>query len=80
MLRNAHLQGAKLFNTHLRFTVIEGAHLEGASLDWVSGLTQTQINFAIGDERTALPEGLTRPAHRTKSGAEEGGPHPESRP
>ena len=37
------------------------SHLEGASLRDASGLTQEQLDVACGDDRTQLPDGLTRP-------------------
>ena len=70
-LRGAHLEGAELAEAHLeyvdlRYTHLEGAdlwkaHLEGADLRNAKGLTQAQIDDAIIDERTKLPEGITRP-------------------
>ena len=38
------------------------AHLEGAHLTQAKGLTQEQIDWAIGDEETTLPNGVVRPA------------------
>jgi hypothetical protein len=42
---------------------LHDAHVEGAKMRWVRGLTQGQIDVAIGDEETELPEDLTRPEH-----------------
>jgi uncharacterized protein YjbI with pentapeptide repeats len=86
-LQNADLRGADLQNADLR-----GANLgtspflgalfgeaKGANLENVSNLTQEQLDTAIGDDRTVLPDGLTRPAHWS---AAEGsaGPPPAAQP
>lgn len=54
----ADLRGASLVGTEL-----EGANLLAADLSTVIGLTQEQLNSAIGDTETKIPEGLTRPEH-----------------
>jgi hypothetical protein len=51
-LRNTHLQGANLGE----------AQLQEADLTGVENLTQDQLNTACIDDKTTLPEGLTRPA------------------
>jgi hypothetical protein len=78
ILIGAHLEGARLGETHLECAFLSGAHLEGASLDGANlqnahlegaalgqakGLTQEQINVAIGNAETYLPKGLSRPTH-----------------
>jgi len=42
-----------------------GIHLECADLRH-RAITQAQLDTAIGDERTQIPDHLTRPAHWTK--------------
>jgi Pentapeptide repeats (8 copies) len=75
-LHNTHLKGANLNETNLIYADLEGAHLEGAHLSGahlsgahledtdltkVHGLTQQQINPAIGNKITKLPPGLVMP-------------------
>jgi hypothetical protein len=62
MLNMAHLEGADLNLAHLESACLRKAHLEGAYLHG-AGLTQAQIEAAIGDAKTELPEKLSRPAH-----------------
>ncbi len=62
-LYEAHLEGAFLPWAHLEGTKLDEAHLEGADLQITEGLTQAQLDVALGDTATVLPEGLTRPAH-----------------
>ena len=52
-----HLEGAVLWKAHLEEAVLEGAYLHGANLLGVEGLTMDQLEQAIGDETTRLPEG-----------------------
>ncbi|HAA23895.1 MAG TPA: hypothetical protein DCP28_35880 [Cytophagales bacterium] len=66
-LQKAELQGADLQEANLQEAELQGAFLHGARLDGVIGLTQEQLNRAHGNEKTTLPEGLTRPAHWTKT-------------
>ena len=66
-LQEAHLEKALLFYVHLERANFEKAHLEGArisatDLTKVKNLTQDQVNTACIDEKTQLPEGLTKPA------------------
>jgi hypothetical protein len=62
-LRGARLEGVNLAGARMKGAFpeahLEGAWLAGAHLDGAVGLTQS----AVGDDRTILPEGLTRPAH-----------------
>jgi hypothetical protein len=44
-------------------TVLNRAHLNGADLSTVYGLTQNHVDAAFGDEDTKLPPNLNRPAH-----------------
>ena len=52
---------AAVSGANLNGTDLELAHLEGANLKNVIGLTQEQINRACVDEKTELPDGLVRP-------------------
>jgi uncharacterized protein YjbI with pentapeptide repeats len=81
-LRGAHLERAGIsdshFNgVHLEGAILNGAHLSGANLSEAEGLTQEQIDVALGDAKTKLPAGLTRPAHWPEP---EAGAAPASRP
>jgi uncharacterized protein YjbI with pentapeptide repeats len=70
-LVEANLQGANLYGAYLEGAYLRGANLQeaklslanlhGAFLREVLGLTQEQIEQAIGDEGTTLPERITRP-------------------
>ncbi|MFI5432490.1 pentapeptide repeat-containing protein [Rhodococcus baikonurensis] len=57
-LRGCDLDRADLIGADLRGTDIRGAKLRGSIF-----LTQFQINAAIGDSATTLPDSLTRPSH-----------------
>jgi uncharacterized protein YjbI with pentapeptide repeats len=72
ILSYAHLEGADLSyahldalfeGAHLEGAVFMEAHLEGADLNGAIGLTQANLEWAFGDDRTVLPADLTRPAH-----------------
>ncbi len=52
-LMMAHLEGAFFLNAHM-----EGTHLEGTDLRRSKGLKQEQIDSAITDENTKLPDYL----------------------
>jgi|SRR5215208_96451 len=65
-LRNARLCGADLRdvdlrNANLRGADLRGTKLKGADLSGVRNLTQEQIEQAIGDQGTKLPDYLRRP-------------------
>ncbi len=60
-LKEAHLEGARLKEAHLEGAHLEGAHLEGAHLGDARDLTQEQLEAAIGDEETKIPDHLERP-------------------
>jgi uncharacterized protein YjbI with pentapeptide repeats len=62
VLWQAHLEGADLRAAHLEGAVLVSAHLEGAILVDAVGLTDDQLLEAFGDEKTQLPEGVTRPS------------------
>jgi uncharacterized protein YjbI with pentapeptide repeats len=63
-LKGANLEGARFSNANL-----EKANLQGANLTDAKGLTQEQVDSAIGDERTMLPAGLTMPKSWKKKGS-----------
>jgi uncharacterized protein YjbI with pentapeptide repeats len=67
-LRGAYLIGADLSGADLRRADLIGADLRDAKLaaaDLTGAIfvTQAQLNAAIGDQSTKIPEGLTRPSH-----------------
>lgn len=55
-LTGADLRGADLWMSDLKDTVLEGADLRGANLSEVTNLTRAQLEAAITDETTQLPE------------------------
>ncbi len=74
-LEGAHLKGADLYEAHLKGAFLNGAHLEGARLkrahleradlrgadfSGAKWLTKEQIDSAIIDEKTALPDYLKK--------------------
>ena len=59
-LKDAKLEGANLFHANLMHTVLDGADLRGANLVVVWNLTQEQVDSAISDETTELPDYLSR--------------------
>jgi uncharacterized protein YjbI with pentapeptide repeats len=66
-LQEARLQGANLFGAYLQGANLQGAYLQGtylqgANLQAVQGLTQEQLERAVGDEDTELPEYVSVPA------------------
>jgi hypothetical protein len=58
LLQNANLRGAWLWKASMVGTVLEGAHLEGADLTAVAGLTVAQLRSAHYDATTKLPDHL----------------------
>lgn len=67
-LRGAYLIGGNLTGADLRLADLIGADLRsatlaGADLSTAIFLTQSQLDAATGDARTALPAALTRPTH-----------------
>ena len=60
-LENADLRGARLARAALAGACLKGANLSGADLGLADGLTQAQLDQAVGDGRTALPAHLTAP-------------------
>ena len=66
-LCNADLSGADLRHTNLcaanlRGANLDGADLGGADLSMARSVSQDQINAACLDEKTSLPQGITRPS------------------
>ncbi|MBV8590455.1 MAG: pentapeptide repeat-containing protein [Acetobacteraceae bacterium] len=61
-LVGADLRGVLFIGTRLHGADLEGTRLEGANLIQAQGLTQPQINKALGDVRTKLPKGIDPPA------------------
>jgi hypothetical protein len=64
-LAGADLEGADLTKANLAHANLDGAWIRGVDLSTVDGLTQEQLDAAIGDAATKLPRGskLTRPEH-----------------
>ncbi len=60
-LQKAHLVQANLQEAYRYQANLEKADLRGANLAGAKNLTQAQLNHACVDEKTILPEGLTRP-------------------
>src|SRR3954462_12105819 len=75
-LSNAHLDGADLIAAHLDRADLSAAHLEGADRRGATGVTQGQIDVALGDAATKLPDGLPRPRRWTAEAGE--APPPKS--
>ena len=74
-LRKANLEEANLVDANLSKANLSGANLKQADLSGAflqemteEGLTQTQINEAVGNDATKLPDHLQRPAHWRRSG------------
>jgi uncharacterized protein YjbI with pentapeptide repeats len=61
-LRAADLRGASLQGAKLQDAKLQDAKLRDANLQQVEGLTQEQLEQAVGDEFTVLPEYLSVPA------------------
>ncbi len=64
-LEGANLRNAFLVDANLRSANLQGANLSHSDLRAAQGLTQAQVDAAIGNERTVLPPGLRRPASWT---------------
>jgi uncharacterized protein YjbI with pentapeptide repeats len=66
LLIRADLRGALLRDADLLGADLRDADLRGADLSTALFLTQPQVNAAVGDATTVLPDGLARPAHWTR--------------
>jgi len=62
-LTNADFSGANLENVNFLATILSGTILRGANLKNAQYLTQPQIEEAIGDKSTILPDFLNRPSN-----------------
>src|SRR5512132_1841393 len=62
-LEKASLRGADVRRAYLRVARLDGADLSGADLRDVEGLAQMQVDAAVCDRRTKLPEGFRSRAH-----------------
>ncbi|MCS6625047.1 pentapeptide repeat-containing protein [Roseibacterium beibuensis] len=60
-LSNASFVGAYLDGANFSGATLSGANFAGASLERATGLTQSRLNQACGDEATTLPGGLSIP-------------------
>jgi hypothetical protein len=68
-LEEAHLVGANLAGANLHEVNLKEADLSGAFLQEITKerLTQTQIDEAVGNDATKLPDHLQRPPHWRRS-------------
>jgi hypothetical protein len=66
-LTRANLTEANLTEANLPIAFLTEANLTGADLIRATGITQEQLEQAIGDATTKLPEGFTSPASWTTS-------------
>lgn len=60
-LTNASFVGAYLDGANFSGATLSGANFAGASLERASGLSQSRLDQACGDEATQLPSGLSIP-------------------
>jgi hypothetical protein len=65
LLIGADLRGVRMDWTDLTGADLRGADVRGAALSQALFLTQFQVNAALGDSLTTLPEALDRPSHWT---------------
>src|SRR5215204_4818993 len=68
---DADLSGTTLSGATLGDAILSGANLSGAALSGAKQLTQEQVDSAIGDNTTKLPDHLHYPEHWSKSESEE---------
>src|SRR5829696_6097336 len=61
-LRGADLRGANFHAAWFHSTDLSGAVLRGANFLGIVDLSQEQLELAIGDENTRLPDHITPPA------------------
>ncbi|PAX45859.1 pentapeptide repeat-containing protein, partial [Brunnivagina elsteri] len=62
---DANLSKANLVGANLAGTIFQDANLNGADLSRVENLEAQQIETALGDSTTILPDGLAIPSHWT---------------
>ncbi len=62
-LTGAFFFGARCPGVNFQDANLQGADLGGTDLTRTTGLTQTQLNTALGSATTLLPQGLVRPQH-----------------
>ena len=55
-LKGANLSGADLWMSDMKDTILEGADLRGANLSEVTNLASAQLDLAITDDTTQLPQ------------------------
>ena len=60
-LTNASFVGAYLEGANFSGATLDGTNFAGASLQRATGLSQSRLNRACGDEATQLPSGLSIP-------------------
>lgn len=60
---DANLSKANLVGTNLADTIFQNANLNGTDLSRVENLELQQIETALGDSTTILPDDLTMPSH-----------------
>lgn len=60
-LTNASFVGAYLDGANFSGATLDGTNFAGASLQRATGLSQSRLNRACGDEATQLPSGLSIP-------------------
>jgi hypothetical protein len=63
MLIRADLRGQDLGRADLLGADLRDADVRGSTLADTLFLAQSQVNAALGDRRTTLPSGITRPSH-----------------
>ncbi|MFE4196278.1 pentapeptide repeat-containing protein [Paenarthrobacter sp. NPDC056912] len=63
LLIGATLEGSDLTAVDLLGADLRDTRLQGADLSGALYLTQPQVNAAVGDSKTLLPQELTRPPH-----------------
>jgi uncharacterized protein YjbI with pentapeptide repeats len=57
-LWEANLKGANFDSANLQYAIFSKTHLEGADLSKAIGITRDQLNNAIIDNTTKLPDHL----------------------
>ncbi|OUL24286.1 pentapeptide repeat-containing protein [Nostoc sp. 106C] len=60
---DADLQGASFKGANVQKANFDGANLQGSDLTTAKNLTLQQIESAIGDRTTRLPDDMQAPSH-----------------